>query len=238
MSAGTLVHSALRRHVRAMGSVVAVQTTEPVVVMTFDDGPEPPHTGRVLAALEQHGAHATFFMLSARARRHPEVVRAVVDAGHEVALHGIDHRPLNDMTPAEVQRRTRDGRAELEDVAGRPVRWMRPPYGRQSPRTYLAVRRAGLVPVLWGGSSRDSADTSTAARVASALDAVRPGRILLCHDGRAGPADGVHDPEIPAFDRGDLTRRILRAYADRGLAGTSLERALRAGRPRMGAWFA
>jgi peptidoglycan/xylan/chitin deacetylase (PgdA/CDA1 family) len=220
-----------------MGSVVAVQTSEPVVVMTFDDGPERPHTERVLAALEQQGAHATFFMLSARARREPELVRAVVAEGHEVALHGIDHRPLNDMTTAEVRRRTHDGRAELEDIAGTAVRWMRPPYGRQSPRTYLAIRRAGLMPVLWGGSSRDSIDTSTSERVESALRAARPGLILLCHDGRAGVADGVDDGEIAPFDRGALTAEILRAYADRGLAGTSLERALRGGRPRLGAWF-
>lgn len=237
MSAGALAHRVLRRHVRAMGSVVAVRTDEPVIVMTFDDGPEPPHTEGVLHALREHGAHATFFMLSTRARRHPALVREVVAEGHEIALHGIDHVSLRGLPSDEITRRTRDGKARLEDVAGTEVRWMRPPYGLQSPRTYRAVRRAGMMPVLWGGSSRDSADTTMAVRFASAMREARPGMILLAHDGRAGPEDGVDDGEIPAFDRGALTSRILSAYRERGLAGTSLERALERGRPRLGAWF-
>ncbi|MGM1029605.1 MAG: polysaccharide deacetylase family protein [Actinomycetota bacterium] len=237
MRPGALVHRTLRRHVRVMGSILAVRTDEPVVVMTFDDGPEPPHTERVLTALRDHGAHATFFMLSGRAERHPELVREVVSEGHEVALHGMDHVPLRTLSSDEITRRTRAGREALEDIAGAEVRWHRPPYGGQSPRTYRAVRRAGLMPVLWGGTSRDSADTTTAARMASALRAAQPGTILLCHDGRAGPDAGVDDGEIPAFDRGALTTGILSAFEARGLAGTSLERALVNGSPRAGAWF-
>lgn len=237
MSAGMAVHRILRRHVRLLGSVLAVRTSEPSIVMTFDDGPEPPHTERVLQALRARDAHATFFMLSGRAQRHAALVREVVDEGHEIALHGIDHRPLRGLTAAEVTRRTRDGRTQLEDVAGVAIRWMRPPYGRQSPRTYAAIRRAGLMPVLWGGTSLDSADTDARSRIASALRAAEPGMILLCHDGRAGPADGVDDGQIPPFDRGELTARILDALSARGLGATSLERALSAGRPRIGAWF-
>lgn len=238
MSVGAAVHGVLRRHVRAMGSVVGVDTDQPVVVLTYDDGPEPPQTERVLDALAERGAHATFFMLSARARRLPWLVRAVIAEGHEVALHGIDHRPLSGITPEEITRRTLDGKAQLEDVAGEPVRWMRPPYGRQSPRAYHAIRRAGVMPVLWGGTSLDSADTTTDGRVASAMRNARPGLILLGHDGRAGAEDGVDDGDIPAFDRGALTARLLAGFAERGLSGTSLERALERGRPRLGAWFA
>jgi peptidoglycan/xylan/chitin deacetylase (PgdA/CDA1 family) len=237
MSVATTARSVLRDRVTVLGSVVAVETSAPVFVMTFDDGPDPAGTGRVLGALRRRAAHATFFMLSDRARRCPSLVRDVVAEGHEVGLHGIDHRALSTFTTAEVARRTADGRAALEDVAGVAIRWMRPPYGRQSPRTYLAVRRAGLMPVLWGGTSLDSAETTDAARVASALRAARPGLILLGHDGRAGLEDGVDDPPIGAFDRGALTARILEGFADRGLASTSLGRALEHGRARRGAWF-
>ena len=236
-SAGTLVHRVLRSQVSPMGSVVAVETAEPVVVLTFDDGPEPPQTERVLAALGAHGAHGTFFMLSARARRHAGLVRELVGEGHEVGLHGIDHRPLNGLSADEVTRRTRVGRAELEDVAGVRVRWVRPPYGRQSPSTYRALKRAGVMPVLWGGTSRDSVETTAELRVASAVRAARPGLILLAHDGRAGTDDGVDDGAIADFDRGELTSRILTAFAERGFAATSLERSLERGQPRLRAWF-
>lgn len=237
MSLGTAVHGLLRSRVRVMGSVLAVQTSEPLVVLTFDDGPEPPQTEHVLDALAERGAHATFFMLVGRARRHPTLVHRIVEAGHEIALHGIDHRPLNAMPAAEVTRRTVAGRAELEDIAGVPVQWMRPPYGRQSPRTYRAIRGAGLMPVLWGGTNLDSTDAPDDSRLASAMRAAQPGAILLCHDGRAGPADGVDDGDIPPFDRGALTRRTLSALAERGMAATSLGRALDRGRPQLGAWF-
>lgn len=237
MSVGALAHTALRRHVRTLGSIVGVDTEEHVVVLTYDDGPEPPQTERVLEALHDRDAHATFFMLSGRARQHPSLVRDVLLAGHEIALHGIDHRGLREFRQDEVTRRTADGKAELEDVAGTEVRWMRPPYGRQSPRTYLAVRRAGLMPVLWGGTMLDSVDTSTRSRVASAVRAAEPGTILLAHDGRAGAAEGADDGEIAVVDRGELNRMVLDAFAARGLTGTSLERALERGRPRLGAWF-
>lgn len=233
---GGAVRGFLRRHVTLMGSVVAVETTEPIVVMTFDDGPEPGQTERVLDALDAHGASATFFMLSRRAVAERALVREVVERGHEIALHGHDHRPLNGFGAAEVHRRTASARAELEDVAGVAVRWMRPPYGRQSPRTYRAIRRAGLVPVLWGASNRDSAADDTATRLDAAMR-VDAGTILLCHDGRAGNEDGANDPPIPPFDRGDLTRRVLDAYAQRGLRGVSLEHGLQVGRARHRAWF-
>lgn len=233
---GAAIHRTLRRHVRLMGSVVSVNTAEPVVVLTYDDGPEPGQTEQVLSALAEHDATATFFMLSRRARAHPALVREVIGLGHEVGLHGRDHRPLNDFPADEVRERTSAGRRELEDIAGVEIRWMRPPYGRQSPRTYRAIRRAGLMPVMWGATSRDSVDGPEDARVASASLA-EAGTILLCHDGRAGVEDGVDDGEAEPFDRAALTRRILSGYAERGLRGVSLRDALNVGRARRGAWF-
>ena len=69
----------------------------------------------------------TFFVLVPRARRQRGLLGEIVAAGHEIALHGIDHRPLTQFSPADVRRRTEDGRAELEDLIGMTVRWFRPP---------------------------------------------------------------------------------------------------------------
>jgi peptidoglycan/xylan/chitin deacetylase (PgdA/CDA1 family) len=234
---GRGIHGFLRSHVRVMSSVLGVTTDEPVVVLTYDDGPEPGQTERVLGALAEKDATATFFVLVGRAQRSPAMVRDIVGAGHEVALHGPDHRALNDFSPAEVTARTAAARDALQDITGVEVRWMRPPYGRQSLRTYRAIRRTGLIPVLWGATSRDSVDLPDVDRLAFAMQGATKGTILLCHDGRAGPDDGVDDGEIPPFDRGALTRRILDGFAERGLRGVSLEKALEAGNPRRGAWF-
>ncbi|QTR04268.1 polysaccharide deacetylase family protein, partial [Saccharothrix algeriensis] len=168
------------------GSVCAVRTETPHVVLTYDDGPEPGGTGAVLAALADFHATATFFVLLTRARRFPRLLGEIVSAGHEIALHGVDHRRLTQFPGAEVERRTRAGRAELEDLTGRRVAWFRPPYGAQSLRTWRAVVRAGLVPVLWGPTLRDTSDVPQADRVASALRGSRAGAIVLGHDGLRG----------------------------------------------------
>lgn len=211
------------------GSVVAVRTDHARVVLTFDDGPEPGGTDRVLAALADAGATATFFVLMTRVRRYRGLFDEVAAAGHEVALHGVDHRPLPELAPDEVAAAMHRGRQELEDAAGRAVRWHRPPYGRQTPRTWRAVRRAGLTPVLWGPTTWDWRDVPHAARLAKAREGVHPGAVVLAHDGFAGPADGAADGPAPVLDRGRLIADVLAGYAADGLRACSLGEALDTG---------
>lgn len=233
---------AARRTVRrgagvVLGSAVEVRTGAPHVVLTFDDGPEPGGTDRVLTALADAGATATFFVLLTRVRRYPALLDEVVAAGHEVALHGVDHRALPTLPPAQVARLVRDGRAELEDAAGVPVRWFRPPYGRQTMRNWRAVTGAGLLPVLWGPTTWDWRDVSPEERVAKAMTGVAPGAIVLAHDGFAGPADGACDGPPPRLDRGELISSVLHGYGERGLSAVSLGDALGTGSLVRETWF-
>lgn len=219
----------VRRAGAVVGSPTGVRTIEADVVLTYDDGPEPGGTDRILAALDAAGTHATFFVLLTRARLYPALLAEVVAAGHDVALHGVDHRPLTRLSAAAVRRELAGGRAELEDVTGREVRWMRPPYGRQTPTTWAAIRSVGLLPVLWNVSSADSQRVDPEARLAAGLAGTAPGTILLCHDGFADARDGVDDGPAPQLDRGELTRDLVRAYRDRGLRPCSLSEALTRG---------
>ncbi|RBY86141.1 polysaccharide deacetylase family protein [Blastococcus sp. TF02A-26] len=214
---------------RAVGSVVEVRTADPVVALTFDDGPEPGGTDRVLAALADAGATATFFVLLTRVRRHRGLLDELVAAGHEVALHGVDHRALPDLPPGEVAPTLRAGRAELEDAAGRAVRWYRPPYGRQTPRTWRAATRAGLTPVLWGPTTWDWREATHEQRLAKAREGARRGAVVLAHDGFAGPEDGAFDGPAPDLDRGRLVTDVLAGYAADGLRARSLGEVLDAG---------
>lgn len=212
------------------GSVVAVRTSAPRVALTFDDGPEPGGTDRVLAALADAGATATFFVLLTRVRRHRGLLDEVVAAGHEVALHGADHRPLPTVPVAEVERLTRAARAELEDTTGQPLRWHRPPYGRQTLGTWRAVARAGLQPVLWGPSTWDWKDVPTAERLTRSGQGLHPGAIVLAHDGFAGRDDLADDGPAPVLDRGALVTAVLEGYAERGLTAVSLRDVAAGGR--------
>jgi peptidoglycan/xylan/chitin deacetylase (PgdA/CDA1 family) len=220
-----------------VGSVVAVRTTAPDIVLTYDDGPSPSGTPAVLDALADFGATATFFVLLTRTRRYPELLREVVAAGHEIGLHGVDHRRLANISPAEVRKRTRDGRRELEDQVGRQIRWFRPPYGEQTPRRWWSVTRAGLMPVAWHGDLADWLHVSDEDRMTAALRRAKPGGIILGHDGLAGPLDGVDDGPLPVLDRGALARRVLAAYRERGLAACSLGEALQRGTALRRPWF-
>jgi peptidoglycan/xylan/chitin deacetylase (PgdA/CDA1 family) len=234
--------AAARRTVRRgtgvlLGSTVAVRTDAPHVVLTFDDGPEPGGTDRVLTALADAGASATFFMLLTRVRRYRTLCEEVVAAGHEVALHGVDHRALPTLPAAEVSRLVSGGKAELEDVVGQQVRWYRPPYGRQTVRNWRAVTGAGLESVLWGPTTWDWKDVPHADRVAKAQRGVAKGAIVLAHDGFAGEADGACDGPAPKLDRGRLIAAVLDGYARRGLKARSLDQALASGALVRETWF-
>ncbi|WP_337002636.1 MULTISPECIES: polysaccharide deacetylase family protein [unclassified Microbacterium] len=213
-------------------SAVGVQTRSKVVILTLDDGPDPEWTPGILDALAARGATATFFVLLTRTRTHPELLQRIVDAGHEVALHGADHRRLTSFSRTDARRMLHDGRAELEQQLGTTVRWYRPPYGALSVSSWSAVRRAGMTPVLWTTSVLDGRDASHAERLARATSGVGPGTIVLAHDSRADAADGVDDPAIAPFDRVALISDVLDEYDRRGLAAVSLANALRTGRLR------
>jgi peptidoglycan/xylan/chitin deacetylase (PgdA/CDA1 family) len=205
------------------------------VALTYDDGPDPVGTPAVLAVLAEAGVTATFFQLAERAERHPDLVRAVLDAGHEIAVHGIDHTRLTGLPRADAAGRIRAARDRLAAVTGRRARYFRPAYGGQTPATYLATRRAGLDPVVWGPTVEDWVDGPAADVAARALTGLGPGEIVLLHDGFEVPP-GDTTPE-PTFDRGEITRELLALLSERGYTATSVTGLLAHGRPHRTAWF-
>jgi len=223
---------------RPVGTVRAVTTSRPHLILTYDDGPDPAATPGVLSSLAAFGATATFFVLVPRARRNPSLLAEILAAGHEVALHGIDHARLTRFSARAVLRRCRDGRCELEDLIGRRVRWFRAPYGALLPRHWTAVRAAGLMPVGWGPTPGDWRPSIPETQLAAdALDGCARGGILLAHDGFAGPDDGADDGPPPDIDRAKLATLMLSGLWERGLQGRSLGDSLAHGRARSWAWF-
>lgn len=223
------------RALAPIGSLRGVRTGERIIALTYDDGPDPEHTPAVLDALAEVGARATFFQLVGRAERHRDLVRRVVEAGHEVALHGIDHTRLTSLPAVRVAGLLREGRERLEAVTGQQVRFFRPAYGSQTLRTLLAARRAGLYPVVWGASADDWREGTPVEVVRRVLPRVGPGEIVLLHDGFEKP-DGDPLP-APTFDRGETTRILLGALADAGYATATVGRLLHTAPAWRTAWF-
>jgi peptidoglycan/xylan/chitin deacetylase (PgdA/CDA1 family) len=216
-----------------LGSLTGAHVRE-AVALTFDDGPGP-WTRGILDVLARRHATATFFVLVEQAEADPDGVRRILDGGHEVGLHGLDHTRLTTMTATGARAHIAEGRARLEAVVERPVTLFRPPYGSQTPATFAAARRCGLRVVVWTCDAEDWIDHEPERIAELALARIRPGGTLLLHDGFVSdPSDPL--PE-PAFDRAAALDRVLDGLDERGLRARSVGELLALGRPRRTAWF-
>jgi peptidoglycan/xylan/chitin deacetylase (PgdA/CDA1 family) len=213
-----------------LGSICGAEAPH-AFALTFDDGPGPA-TRSILDVLARHDATATFFVLVDRAEARPDLVRRIVAAGHEVGLHGLDHQRLTTLAPGAVRAHVAQGKHRLERCTGQSVRYFRPPYGSQSPRTFAAARRCGLEVVVWTSDADDWIDHDASHVAQLALERVRPGGVALLHDGFASDP-GAALPE-PQFDRAQALDDFL---AGSDLHARSVSDLLAAGRARRTAWF-
>jgi peptidoglycan-N-acetylglucosamine deacetylase len=156
--------------------------TEDRIFLTFDDGPDPIWTPRILEALHRSHARATFFVISPLALRFSHLVRHMIRAGHGVELHCTEHIRHTELTHAEVEA---DARGGLEDLYGFGVRsrlW-RPPWGVITPQTQAVARDLRLELVSWNLDTHDwRGDSASEMFTRTSVD-LRPGAVILMHDG-------------------------------------------------------
>jgi peptidoglycan/xylan/chitin deacetylase (PgdA/CDA1 family) len=172
------------------------------VALTFDDGPDPRSTPHFLRLLAERQVCATFFLLGSEADRSPGLVREIAAAGHEIGIHGWQHRPLLLRGP----RATYDDFSRVRDTVaaatGRQPTLFRPPYGVMSTAAHLATRRLGLTPVLWtcwGEDGRACATPQSVHRtVTTDLDG---GGTILLHDSDCTSAPGAWRSALGALPR-------------------------------------
>ena len=125
------------------------------VYLTFDDGPDPEWTPRVLDALEKQGVTATFFAIGQQAQRLPDLMRRVHEAGHAVGNHTFSHRHPWFMSQRTARAQVRDGATAISDVLGVEPRFYRPPHGRERACMSDEAHRCGEQVVLGNGSAID-----------------------------------------------------------------------------------
>jgi peptidoglycan/xylan/chitin deacetylase (PgdA/CDA1 family) len=152
------------------------------VALTFDDGPDPAATPRLLKLLAARDVRATFFLIGERAVRHPDVVRAIADAGHEIGNHTWRHRNAWLLPPAAAAREITEGARILGDILGRPPRLYRPPWGIVNAAALATARRLGLVTVLWSVQHEGLHPRSPAAQLRHVADRLHDGAIVDLHD--------------------------------------------------------
>ncbi|MFJ7909507.1 polysaccharide deacetylase family protein [Kitasatospora sp. NPDC096204] len=154
-----------------------------VVALTIDDGPDPRHTPAVLALFEQYGVRATFFLIGENAVEHPALVREIADRGHHIANHTWTHPDLRHLPEGKVRDELERTSDLLQRTAGRQPTWFRAPGGDWSPTSVKVAAELGMRNMAWSVDPRDWARPGTSAIIDRVLKNVRPGSIVLNHDG-------------------------------------------------------
>ncbi|WP_166432962.1 polysaccharide deacetylase family protein [Nesterenkonia salmonea] len=192
-----------------------MDTVEPLVSLTFDDGPHPEHTPGILDVLAERQARATFFVLASQAAENPDIVRRIAAEGHEVALHGLDHTALTRLSDAQALQNIRQAKDLVEGIAQTEVKLFRPPYGKHTWRQALGIRRMGMELAIWSGHAWDWIDDETVVVADRALQAVFPGAVLLLHDHRADPEMLGDGERLPTFNKAEVLSHILDGLSQR-----------------------
>ena len=175
------------------------KTDRKVVYLTFDDGPHPPETERVLDVLRERGARATFFLIGSKVSGNEAVLRRMLEEGHALGLHTYSHAgtfPLLsfDKMLADVN----EGKRAVESVAGKKISLFRPPFGVTNPTISKVVRTLGLHTVGWDVRSFDTMFCKSSEQsgydwyvpvVERIMKQVRPGSVILLHDRLDGASE-------------------------------------------------
>jgi peptidoglycan-N-acetylglucosamine deacetylase len=213
-----------------MGTITNVMTSEPLAALTFDDGPHPVITPRLLNILHRADARATFFMVGDAARRHGSLLHRVAEAGHAIGNHSWNHPSFPELARRERIRQVRDCQRVLAPY-GR--RLFRPPYGHQDLASRLDIAWLRYNVVAWNIDAGDWESLDVGEVTDRVLHEIRPGSVVLFHDGEFGVRQTEHR-------YGELTLESVAALLARlrgRLHFVTLPELLRSGTARRELWF-
>jgi len=169
------------------------------VALTFDDGPTPEGTARVLDVLGEHAVQAAFFVIGANVRRHPELVARMHAEGHLVCNHSFDHSCVGALRSADYWRRQVALTDEaIDTVIGRTPAFFRAPLGHKSPWMRAPLRDAGKTAIGWTLRAFDGIPMPSS-QIVRRFSQAGPGDVLLLHDGRKGSSRRDPGPTIAAL---------------------------------------
>jgi len=221
-----LVHTGWLSHWLGPDVVCRVEGANGRFALTFDDGPSPMNTPRLLDVLARHGARATFFVLAGHVRRHPAIVRRANSAGHEIGVHALDHLPPALMPRTLLRRQLEATAAAVHDACGHRPGAYRAPFGLLRRSQARWVKELGFTPVLGDVYPEDPHERDPARIADATLRRLRAGSIVILHDSNV-LGDGSRSPTLAAVDavlaagaRMDLrsvpVRELLEGAAQRG----------------------
>jgi peptidoglycan/xylan/chitin deacetylase (PgdA/CDA1 family) len=180
------------------------------IALTFDDGPNDPHTLNLVDVLAKHNVRATFFMIGRYVQQRPDIARAVVQAGHVVGNHTFAHPLLIFRSAEKTRRQLLDCRKALQDAVGEHSNLFRPPYGGRRPSTLRIARELGLQPIMWNVTGYDWSAPPAAVIERKVARQIRGGDVILLHDGGDKAMGADRSQTVIA------TENLIRRYNDQG----------------------
>ncbi|PSR32935.1 MAG: polysaccharide deacetylase family protein [Sulfobacillus benefaciens] len=160
-----------------------VNTQQRIVALTFDDGPSPQFTPKILSLLTQYHAKGTFFVLGSEAEKYPNLVKAIYQQGSLVANHGWGHLNLRRVGAARMWQDADKTGQLLRSLGISPAPYYRPPYGMTSQALLQLFEGHGYEVVLWSVDTRDWATPGVGSITEKIQRLIQPGAIILMHDG-------------------------------------------------------
>src|SRR5271169_4823881 len=187
------------------------------IALTYDDGPNDPHTLKLLEVLAKHNVRATFFMIGRYVRQRPDIARGVAQAGHVVGNHTFTHPLLIFQSSAQTRIQLVDCHQALQDAIGGHSNLFRPPFGGRRPATIRIAHELGLQTVMWNVTGYDWNAPLAAVIEKKVVSQMRGGDVILLHDGgyRALGADRART--VIATDN------LIRRYKDQGWEFVTVE---------------
>jgi peptidoglycan/xylan/chitin deacetylase (PgdA/CDA1 family) len=153
------------------------------IALTYDDGPNDPHTLRLMEVLAKRGVCATFFVIGRYVERRPDIVRDLLKAGHVLGNHTFTHPHLIVSSPVETRNQLEECQRALQEAGGESLRLFRPPFGGRRPTTLGIARSLGMEPIMWNVTSWDWQMPPAAKIVETCTRQMRGGDVILMHDG-------------------------------------------------------
>lgn len=166
--------------------------TKKKIALTFDDGPDPRYTGRILDLLEELQIKATFFIVGEKAERHPELVERMIKEGHHIAFHSYEHANGMLKSPGYTKRDFQECR-KLSQKYGWDIHLFRPPWGHTNLWSNYYARQNEFHLVYWNVMAQDWSKNATPVTIASKLmKRVKPGAVICLHDSGGAPRAPEH----------------------------------------------
>jgi peptidoglycan/xylan/chitin deacetylase (PgdA/CDA1 family) len=168
------------------------------IALTFDDGPNPLYTGRLLDILKEFGISATFFVVGKQASRYPHLIRRMKSEGHTVGCHSLSHRHAWLMLPCRTYKDIQTAYEIVKKELGYPPRWYRPPWGMFNLLSMKAAKKLDLYPAYWSIEAQDwDAETTVEHIYNTVVSKAGPGSIIVLHDN--GGAPGAPEKTLQAL---------------------------------------